>query len=430
MRTLKTGISPHYVKNWTLDEAIRELFQNALDSKQEFGCSTRYDWRNGRGSIQDTGPGLEPRHLAVGISEKQDSSRGQFGEGLKIALLVFAREGKHIAIKTRGKQITPRIAYDEDYGTDVLVLDIREVKTPDGTQIRFDCEREQWDAGKWYFVEFRRANGSLKMVSENVSNVAGEIWVNGTLVYTALNSLFGYHVTGRGGINRDRSVVDLQKINPHMRIHLAKVTDKEAVKKVVEHLFDGSDKWEVAESPSPYAFTEESKKVWHKAFIETVGKNAVLSSQYDQIDQQLAHNGYHVIKLPFGWITVWRELGLPTAEDAAKKCASKVVTKLTEEEQENLDTAIALATIHLGKPENLQVVDQIQLNPMDPNQTAQGTWQRVTNEINIARDALQNKKTAVHVVIHERLHQKTGYGDRTSEFENAWNELVVQLLGV
>ena len=90
-------ITLEYRKHWKEWEAIRELIQNALDSDKQ---TTRIYKQDGNLIIEDKGKGLQVKHLLLGISEKQDkeNTRGQFGEGLKIALIVLKRLGYDVEI--------------------------------------------------------------------------------------------------------------------------------------------------------------------------------------------------------------------------------------------------------------------------------------------------------------------------------------------
>lgn len=82
-------ISSNYVKSWSVKDAVRELLQNAMDSGE---------WRVEGSALVNKGA-LKPEHFLLGCSEKSSSDAiGQFGEGLKLALLVLARNGYEVNI--------------------------------------------------------------------------------------------------------------------------------------------------------------------------------------------------------------------------------------------------------------------------------------------------------------------------------------------
>jgi len=79
-----------YVPDWGPWEVVRELATNALDSDPGFRMGQTED---GTLWIEDGGDNLAIRHLLFGVSEKGPHAVGQFGEGLKLALLVLTRMG-------------------------------------------------------------------------------------------------------------------------------------------------------------------------------------------------------------------------------------------------------------------------------------------------------------------------------------------------
>lgn len=94
-------ISLRYRKEWSEWEAIRELVQNILDTNSEF----KIFQENGDTVLVDRGGGLKVRHLLLGVSEKSADSRGKYGEGLKLALIVLIRLGYSVTIQSGSLEI-------------------------------------------------------------------------------------------------------------------------------------------------------------------------------------------------------------------------------------------------------------------------------------------------------------------------------------
>lgn len=85
-------ISVNYMSHWSETEAIRELLQNAIDS----GSYNLIHTQSGITLTNTITSGLDlDSLLLLGESSKanDDSTIGKFGEGLKLALLVLARDG-------------------------------------------------------------------------------------------------------------------------------------------------------------------------------------------------------------------------------------------------------------------------------------------------------------------------------------------------
>lgn len=101
------SISTDYVPDWTYIEAIREIFQNALDNEianPENKMGFDYDEENQRLTVSNKTSVLNPESLLLGSSTKRDDKDtiGKHGEGYKIAFMVLLREGKDIKVYNYG----------------------------------------------------------------------------------------------------------------------------------------------------------------------------------------------------------------------------------------------------------------------------------------------------------------------------------------
>ena len=128
-------ISKQYVPEWTVKDALRELLQNSLDAGLIAYTATH---------ITNQGT-LELKHLLLGCTAKagDDTKLGQFGEGLKIALLVLLRNGITATISTDTHDITPM--WREQYGEEVLDFEIVEAIRADNTTTVHFSQEVDWD---------------------------------------------------------------------------------------------------------------------------------------------------------------------------------------------------------------------------------------------------------------------------------------------
>ena len=143
------GIARQYVKTrgWGVWQAYREIVQNALDEMQ-------YVWNiwpdvypcfniDTNSVVSDLGRGLSIRHLLVGTSEKPEWSRGRFGEGLKLALMVLLNLGVPVYIRsgsteTGSREIRPTFVPVNIEGSPVEVFCVCYKSIPEnvtGTQV-------------------------------------------------------------------------------------------------------------------------------------------------------------------------------------------------------------------------------------------------------------------------------------------------------
>ena len=96
-------IATSYISHWSLEEGIRELIANARDKvganreQMVFAVVEKEDetYDLTIGNLTD-GEKLETRHLVLGVSEHRNSvaAIGQFGEGLKLALVTILRSNR------------------------------------------------------------------------------------------------------------------------------------------------------------------------------------------------------------------------------------------------------------------------------------------------------------------------------------------------
>jgi hypothetical protein len=141
---LSYGMVRQYVKTrgWGVWQAFREVVQNALDEMQY----VLNDWPKGyvcyntptESIVHDWGRGLSIRHLLVGTSEKPEWSRGRFGEGLKLALMVLLDQGVPVYIRSGDREIRPTFTPVNIEGTnlDVFCVCYKKVaETIEGTEV-------------------------------------------------------------------------------------------------------------------------------------------------------------------------------------------------------------------------------------------------------------------------------------------------------
>lgn len=130
MGIINYGIGREYLKDWGLPEALREIYQNFIDYGE---FSELVEASNEKNQVvvrvfNDYEPeGLE--FLRIGNSIKKDGAIGKHGEGLKMALLIFLREGLNIGIRFKDQVILPRWQENSIIG-EVLTLVVKKSKRP------------------------------------------------------------------------------------------------------------------------------------------------------------------------------------------------------------------------------------------------------------------------------------------------------------
>lgn len=111
MSKYRLTISPDYVPDWTYIEAVRELFQNALDNQvtnPENEMYFDYDKEAQVLRIGNKTSVLQTSTLLMGSSSKRDDAKtiGKHGEGYKVALMVLLRSDKGVTFYNYGAKET------------------------------------------------------------------------------------------------------------------------------------------------------------------------------------------------------------------------------------------------------------------------------------------------------------------------------------
>lgn len=122
----KMSIDVGYVKDWGVQEGLRELFQNAIDHGS---WSYSFDGDNTL-RIASHNVTLPCSTLLLGHSKKAEGSIGKFGEGYKLACLVLARAGKTCCVSTGTELWQAKLINSRTYKTRQLVFDTEKHSGP------------------------------------------------------------------------------------------------------------------------------------------------------------------------------------------------------------------------------------------------------------------------------------------------------------
>lgn len=224
MRKIELTIASDYVPDWTIVDAIRELFQNALDQEaQNPANKASWSYAGGTFTISNKSSALTAESLLLGSTTKAGDNRtiGQFGEGYKIATLVLLRNQKTVTIYNYGLREVwrPRFVQSRRFGVPILTFFIDKEypwsKVPDND---LTIEVSGITDAEWcnqvvptnlplqpaYGIEDFTEYGEALADAEH----AGMVFVNGLYVCTYKPYKFGYNFKpGHLNLDRDRKLV-------------------------------------------------------------------------------------------------------------------------------------------------------------------------------------------------------------------------------
>lgn len=256
MATYNINLTTNYCSHWGLWEAIREILQNGEDQftlNVANQISVNYNKKTKTLIVSNKESILERHTLLLGGTEKQENDKtiGKFGEGYKIALLIFEKLGLKTTIKNYAKneKWTSSLKPDSKYNNlPVLKVHIHKYlikKVPDNN-LSFEIqgiEESDWaEITKNYLrvqdkgVVFKESTYENEILFED--KFKGKVFVNGLFVEQLEDTFkLGYNMHPSClNLDRDRrSIVDYS-----FRSHIARMlteyaeSSEEAAKFVVE----------------------------------------------------------------------------------------------------------------------------------------------------------------------------------------------------
>lgn len=223
MKKLELTIASDYVPSWGIADAMRELFQNALD--QEIQCndnkaSWEYDAATQTVSISNKKSVLTTNSLLLGSTTKygDPATIGQFGEGYKIATLVLLRNNKPVVFYNYGCREVwrPRFVKSRRFGADVLTFFIdtkypwSSVPDKDLTIKIHNISEDEWNNIIVPTNLHLRTDYTVINDTEfgQILDIPGKVFVNGLFVCDYAEYKYSYNFKpGVLRLDRDRKLV-------------------------------------------------------------------------------------------------------------------------------------------------------------------------------------------------------------------------------
>ena len=210
-KAFKLPIRKDYVRHWGLEEAVREIIQNALDSDSEF------EWKaqDSKLYIISRNSTLDPCSLLLGTTSKAENKQaiGSFGEGYKIAMLVLTRLGYDLTVYNGDYIWKPEFRMDEEYGVEVLNIIQSDVVLFKNTGLTFEIgglNAEKIASIQESCLHMQRNVGRFKQTYAGriLLDRCGKLYVHGLYICdTELK--FGYDIDpAHIALERDRKTVD------------------------------------------------------------------------------------------------------------------------------------------------------------------------------------------------------------------------------
>ena len=446
---IKTGLTPNYIRHWGLWEAMREVAQNMAWAGLAQGdgkhLEIEYYEDSEIGIIADEYHGMKKEHLYIGEGEQRNHEQGMgfFGEGLKMAMLVFAREKVKHHFATVGFSFWGELEKTE-HGTEVLVIKVKNNTKEVGTTATVEIPKDIFNRAKRGFAPLI----GIELKGDCfIPERKNEVWVRGVRVETETNPnpanvYFAYNFTSMKLTNRDRTIIDTVRLRETMRDFWFQHADYKAKVELLkaarnEEIWTNYD--DVKCGPNVFAYQDYHVAEWRKAFEEVYKvplDSLVWKSPYDTRNDIAKRSGFTVIDdLPDNWRLEFVKYGnlIKTADYVATIAPSGNVLEkpLSDHEKEILYKAIegvkyvfdiSLKVDVEGFPE-VEVVESF--DPGDSitgNNQIIGNYNRKKNKITIIRETLQTLPDCFKILFHEAVHWVTDQDESSPDFNRVYEE--------
>ena len=216
---LPLTVRTDYLPTWGTKHGLRELLQNYLDSCDDTGIAGRLEaadpW-DGDNTITLHNPGatIDRSALLFGGTSKtgSETSRGRFGEGLKLGALALVRDGATVTLDHDRERWTFGVVTSAEYGGEVLAVTVTDLdEEVDGVLVTIAGRKAiyGWSEVRALFREFVDVGATFATDDGDLlldPNQRGNVWVRGQLIRTDGRLSFGYDLKS-AWTDRDRDVV-------------------------------------------------------------------------------------------------------------------------------------------------------------------------------------------------------------------------------
>ena len=197
-KSVSYGINKEYLKDWTVKEAYREILQNFMD----YG-TFKVEEIDGYIVITNDFVPENLDFLSIGYSRKDSGSIGKHGEGLKMAMMILARENLFVSVRAGNKYILP--TFKKGPIGEVFGISIRTMEDSNFFCLTFKPKEDTWNK---YFGD---SISEDDIIYENeyygsiVNRDPGNIYSGGLFVTKAKNMSKAYDINpAQLSLDRDR----------------------------------------------------------------------------------------------------------------------------------------------------------------------------------------------------------------------------------
>lgn len=285
IKNYEITISPNYVSNWGINEAIREILQNAIDADKN-GYKKSIYYSGDILYINNEGISLSAKDLILGCSSKSDQNGmiGKYGEGFKLALVALLRKGMNVYVDNNDKLWSPSFKVSEQFGTQVLNIEESDDGRGEGlTFVISPVDQQLYNSLLNYFPCIDESFGNIVNCDNGQilldKQFKGKMYVEGLYIQTDDNFQYGYNFNSDVvELDRDRKAINYYELRAltAQSIVTAEECNKEIFDAITKSCVDVRDIEEVIDEASE-SFLEEYREQFYEE--NELEKNTLVATE-------------------------------------------------------------------------------------------------------------------------------------------------------
>ena len=295
IKNYEITISPNYVSNWGINEAIREILQNAIDADKN-GYKKSIYYSGDTLYINNEGISLSAKDLILGCSSKsdQDGMIGKYGEVFKLALVVLLRKGMNVYVDNNDKLWNPSFKVSEQFGTQVLNIEESDDGRREGlTFVISPVDQQLYNSLLNYFPCIDESFGNVVNCDNGQilldKQFKGKMYVEGLYIQTDDNFQYGYNFNSDVvELDRDRKAINYYELRAltAQSIVTAEECNKEIFDAITKSCVDVRDIEEVIDEASESFLEEYREQFYEENELEenTLVATESVMKQLEQMD--------------------------------------------------------------------------------------------------------------------------------------------------
>lgn len=420
-----------YVPDWTLGDAVREIISNGIDAEIEQDAPLQISHHGDTLTVTNHKAKIDHAALRFGGGTKPVDSRyiGQYKEGMKLALLILAREGLDVKVINDDESWTPSFEEDE-HGHESFVITTRKRTSCGEVRVIIPgLSDEVWDTIQTMFL---RLCPPANTISTEVGTIlldaeyGGKRYVRGVWINQTPGGSFGYDFKNLN-VGRDRRSYRQYEANALVAKMWEEASSRPevAIKLYRAMVNDGTEFRELE-----YYTGERFSKNLVTCFREQNGEDAfpVLSTSEGL---RAEHLGFRSVTLPGSLVKALRK-GMPTLDQIATDKSRSVTRRYSARDLNPAEAQVLSEILDMGKALGITTLPDI-VDFQAPD--LEGTYSE-EGGVRLARSTLASFGKAMGVYIHEAAHVHGGdaeiaHMDGIHEYmEKALDKLYSELRGL